>query len=124
MYNYRTIVMAESQPADTNYTSPAYDIKGFESFGLEMGITGFNFNDATLAVQVSISGSIWEPLDNGTAVIDAACAGLLMTFHPMPWAKVRFVFTANSNTAGSFTILLGGKVLLDNGIPGNGVSIV
>ena len=104
-----TIINAQSATANIN--SEAFDMDG-QRAGRNMSFTAnttsFNAADATVKLQHSNDKTNWDDVENGSKTVDASGTSSrnLTPITNLAMRYYRIVYTKNSNSAGTITVLL------------------
>lgn len=106
-----THTIINAQAATANINSETFDMDGQRS-GRNLSFTanavGFNGTDATVKLQHSNDNSNWEDVTDGSKTIDATGTSSrnLTPVTSLAMRYYRIVYTKNSNSAGTITVIL------------------
>lgn len=103
-----TIINAQSATANIN--SETFDMDGQRSgrnLSFQVNATSFNASDATVKMQHSNDNSNWTDLTDGSLTMASGTTSQILTPITMLGARYyRIVYTKNSNSAGTITVIL------------------
>lgn len=99
-----TLFVSQSLAAD--FTSNTYDVSGCYTSAFELSWAGVLTADSTIKVQGSISGVNWCDILNSSITLSAGSGCKFYEWPaPLGLTKLRIVYTANTNTAGSMSAI-------------------
>lgn len=103
-----TIINAQSATANIN--SEAFDMDGQRSgrnMSFQVNATSFNASDATVKIQHSNDNSNWADVTDGSLTIASGTTSQVLTpITNLATRYYRIVYTKNSNSAGTITVII------------------
>lgn len=99
-----------AQPATANINSETFDMDGQRSgrnLSFQVNATSFNASDATVKIQHSNDNSNWADITDGSLTIASGTTSQILTPISLLGARYyRIVYTKNTNSAGTITVIL------------------
>ena len=106
---YLTLSIEDSDGADADFTSAAYEVRNWEMGALVIKWDSLDATDGTLIIEgantKTPAAEDWacEHSDACKLTLDSASGTQQYKFHPFTTRYIRLVYTANSNTAGTIS---------------------
>lgn len=105
MLHFELTTLATSRSMAASFETGAIDVRGITIAAFEIEWSGADATDATIKLQGSVTGVNWCDIENSSTTISAAAGDALWELHDIGVARVRAVFTANTNTTGTISII-------------------